>query len=191
MITSHSTIDQNYLYSKCSPDYLTTNVVCLPLILADTSFNNSLHFSFNLFPNQKFATRLTRLFPYCCGNITYSLSTYITGSEQLTHSLQRIEDISKLQNNWDGFDAEPFSNNLIAEVISIVTSLKIQPQIFPTAQSSIQLEYENSNGDYLEFEIFEDGSIKQFSMLIDGTCNTIEKISRIDIIESIDKFYGQ
>ncbi|KJE25644.1 hypothetical protein LG52_3208 [Geobacillus kaustophilus] len=30
-----------------------------------------------------------------------------------------------------------------------------QPKLFPTARDSIQLEFEKENGDYLEFELFE------------------------------------
>ncbi len=32
-------------------------------------------------------------------------------------------------------------------------SLETQPQVFPTANNSIQIEYDGSDGSYLEFQI--------------------------------------
>lgn len=44
----------------------------------------------------------------------------------------------------------------------VLAGLDVEPDVFPTARDSIQLEYENSSEDYLEFEVFPDKRIKKF-----------------------------
>lgn len=83
-------------------------------------------------------------------------------SSELDASLKTLENIRTLQQNWNGNQAEPFSNELVNRVVALVKRLSYQPQIFPTAEDSIQLEFENEKGDYLEFELFEDGKIRKF-----------------------------
>lgn len=80
----------------------------------------------------------------------------ISKTDALQKNYQVIESIKKLEENWNDNHANPFSPNLIRKVAGIISVLKVQPQIFPTARNSIQLEYEKENGDYLEFEIYEE-----------------------------------
>lgn len=76
-------------------------------------------------------------------------------SKELLFNLDRLEEIKKLKQDWNGNGAEPFGQDLVNKTIVILKGLSDQPQVFPTARNSIQLEYEN--GDcYLEFEIFGD-----------------------------------
>ena len=74
---------------------------------------------------------------------------------------------------------------------SIVTALKFQPELFPTACDSLQLEYEKEDGSYLEieatladtwevFEIDNNGKEKYFS--IPAEIETIIKV--------VSSFYG-
>lgn len=69
---------------------------------------------------------------------------------------QVFKDIENLQDNWNGNGAKAFSTTLIDRCKQIVSNLNVKPAIFPTAKNSIQLEYEKDNGEYLEFEVFED-----------------------------------
>jgi len=69
---------------------------------------------------------------------------------------ERLSYISGLDDNWNGNGAPAFNPDHIRTVSKITARLPFQPGIFPTAQESVQLEYEKSNGEYLEFEIFED-----------------------------------
>lgn len=80
----------------------------------------------------------------------------------LENNLIVLNDISLLEKNWNHNNAPAFSSELIQRVKRIIKKLKNQPDIFPTAEESIQLEYTNNNGDYLEYEIFEDGHIQKF-----------------------------
>jgi len=73
-------------------------------------------------------------------------------------NINSLHTIEKLSQNWNGNNAEPFSESIINQALGIInsSSLKFQPELFPTGRQSIQLEYEKSNGNYLEIEIFAD-----------------------------------
>lgn len=67
-----------------------------------------------------------------------------------------MNEIAKLEHNWNNNGANPFSAKLIEKCRGIVMQLAAEPFVCPTACGSIQFEYEKENGDYLEFEIYED-----------------------------------
>lgn len=83
-------------------------------------------------------------------------------SSELAANLNTLEKIRSLEKNWNENQAEPFSDALVNKVIALVKTLSFQPQIFPTAEESIQLEFDNDKGDYLEFELFENNTIRKF-----------------------------
>lgn len=104
--------------------------------------------------------------------------------------LNTINEISKLSYNWNGNNADPFSESLVKKSINVLNSLEHEPEIYPTACNSIQFEYEKESGEYLEFEIFEnyinvymihdDESEEEF------TENDIDKIKKL-----VNEFYGK
>ena len=67
-----------------------------------------------------------------------------------------LDEISKLEDNWNGNGASKFSSELIDKCKYLLSKLHEDPEIFPTACGSIQFEFEDKNGNYLEFEIYED-----------------------------------
>ncbi len=101
-----------------------------------------------------------------------------------------LKVIEALQSNWNGYGADSFSVDLISKVREFVVSAVIQPDIFPTARDSIQIEYEKDNGDYLEFEFFENGEIKKFFYGSQGETDT-QYISFECLNGEIDTFYGR
>jgi len=102
-----------------------------------------------------------------------------------TSNLEKLEQIAKLEDGWNGEDAKAFSDALIMNVRNILIGLKVQPEVFPTACDTIQIEYEQEDGSYLEFEIAEGGNAKVFS--VDNMGNelssvikaTLEEISKV------------
>lgn len=68
----------------------------------------------------------------------------------------KLDAISELKDNWNENGASAFSSKLIQKCRSIAKYLPQEPFIAPTATNSIQFEYEKENGDYLEFQIYED-----------------------------------
>ena len=84
-------------------------------------------------------------------------------------SLNLLSEIASLPNNWNLNGAPAFSEQLISLCRDIVHRLSHQPDIFPTANDSVQMEWENSNEDYLEIEIFENGTIEAAMRKNDGS----------------------
>lgn len=121
-----------------------------------------------------------------------SIPTVSKGEKPLNQSyienLNRLEDIGKLKENWNGNGAPSFTKNQIQMMKQLIYTLKKQPFITPTAKGSIQFEYEDNDYNYLEFELFPNGTIKQFIYSSNGETKTeyipIEKVS-----ESIEYFY--
>lgn len=76
--------------------------------------------------------------------------------KELCNNLKKLKEISDLKDNWNDNNAKKFSPELISIVKNILENIVEQPEIFPTANNSIQVEYELIDNSYLEFEIFED-----------------------------------
>lgn len=93
--------------------------------------------------------------------------------------------------NWNGNDGEPFSEEIIKKALDFINlpSLKYQPNVFPTSQKSIQMEYEKLNGDYLEIEIFE----KNISAYSEnrGEKKELENISLEEVLRMVDDFHSR
>ncbi len=62
---------------------------------------------------------------------------------------------------------QDIEDKVLVNAVEILKMLPILPDIFPTFRDSIQFEYEKSDGEYLEFEVFED-KIGVFSLSSDG-----------------------
>lgn len=107
------------------------------------------------------------------------------------NNINTLLSFKKFDTNWNGNGAEPFTENIIQKALDFInsTELKFQPNVFPTARQSIQFEYEKSNGDYLEIEIFED-KYSAYSE-IDNQETEYESITFSESIKLIDEFYSR
>lgn len=115
-----------------------------------------------------------------------------TSSEKLSikeENMKRLDVIDSLKDNWNGNGARAFSHELVDKVRIWVKNLPIQPEIFPTALNTIQLEYENSRRDHLEIEIGETDEADVFVASHNGEKNA-ERIPLKKIKERIANFYG-
>lgn len=135
------------------------------------------------------STNSARSGVYNSGNIDLCLDGVSAMNTDLLHSYQKITEIECLEDDWNDNGASKFSAEIISTIRNIVERLARQPRIFPTARKSIQFEYENEVGDYLEFELFESGRLKKFYCSNDGKTAT-EDISIEMIYEAVEKFYG-
>ena len=98
--------------------------------------------------------------------------------------LKKIDLIVSLEDNWNGNGAVAFSDGLVKKLKSIVIMLDKQPEIFPTANNSIQLEYDKPDGSHMEIELFENGDSEVFE--VDAYGN--ESLLNIDTnVETINK----
>lgn len=106
---------------------------------------------------------------------------------KISDSINRLDEIYALSDNWDGEGASSFSSTIIEAAKEFIRSVSVQPDIFPTLRNSIQLEYENDKNEYLEFEVFED-HIKSF--FYDHKDRSIVKEVRTEDVNAIvNDFY--
>lgn len=127
---------------------------------------------------------------YNSGIIEVSYGGDATINYELLNNFKRLIEIEELPQNWNGNRANIFSKTLISTVRRFVESAIVQPNIFPTARDSIQVEYENNRGDYLEFEFFETGRIKKFYYSSDNISET-KDILFDELNGEIISFYGR
>ena len=109
----------------------------------------------------------------------------------LSRNFNKLKTIRGLKKGWfngNTVNENAFSDKLVNRVATILSKLKNQPEVFPTGVNTIQIEFEKSNGEYLEFEFFEDGKISKFYLnsIKSYLCNVSEK----NIFKSVKEFYG-
>lgn len=100
--------------------------------------------------------------------------------------LRKIDRIKHLTNNWNGYGAKPFDDEVIKKAENMAVLLSYTPEVYPTANGTLQFEYHKSDGAYLEFEVSEnnavpvyienkEGSEKEFEV----TDNSYEELNKI------------
>lgn len=110
--------------------------------------------------------------------------------ERLNENKSCLSEIAALKDNWNGNGASSFQRQLLQTASGLIDTLAHQPDIFPTARDSIQFEYETPEGDYLEFELFENDTLKMFFCGISG--KMIKKqIALSDMNKVVNQFYGK
>lgn len=120
--------------------------ICASLLMITTSsVGNSIQCHNNINKNQAL-----------CRSSYIDNSNTINFSQELQKNIELINSYKNLDDNWNSYGASKFSESVIDKALSILYFLSIQPDVFPTGRNSIQFEYEKNNGDYLEFEIYED-----------------------------------
>ena len=122
---------------------------------------------------------------------TSSYSAVKNIDEAVKSIINKITEIEHLGDNWNGYSASPISSSIIAEVKSMISQLKKIPEIFPTADGQLQLEYDKKDGSYLEMDISGQDFIDVF--MIDKNGNEKEyriNKSTTDINKTVETFYG-
>ena len=89
--------------------------------------------------------------------------SFVDPDEKLDRNINKLNKISALKDNWDGYGAEHFSHSIVRDAKDMLQKLLKQPEIFPTADGTIQMEYEKENGDYLEIQ-FSDAPLCEVYM---------------------------
>ncbi len=112
-------------------------------------------------------------------------------SPELKANLKKLDEISFLKKNWNGNHAKPICKKIIKKSKILVIDLDKQPQIFPTANDSIQIEYDGINNSYLEFQITKKNVMSYYMVDKNGS----EKTGNIDYSSSavnklVGAFYG-
>lgn len=85
-------------------------------------------------------------------------------SPELKNNLLKLNEIKSLKRNWNGNKAKPIAKYLVNKTKYLIINLNKQPQIFPTANDSIQLEYDGENKSYLEFQVTKKNQISYYKV---------------------------
>ena len=106
-------------------------------------------------------------------------------------NLKKLEQISCFKENWNGNGASAIPSVIIKKTRALIKALMIQPEIFPTALETIQLEFDNSRHDHMEIEIGRSDTVEVFVAPYDGSdyCETIRGTAA-SINERVAAFYG-
>lgn len=128
------------------------------------------------------------------GEISFQLPAEQVNENQpsvMQFNLVKLSKIASLKNGWNENGAKAFSEEFIKNVRCIVTALKIQPELFPTANSSIQIEYGNDKGAYLEIELNDSDKAEVFTVDEYGNESYSEVDANVEEINKVvNRFYG-
>ena len=83
-------------------------------------------------------------------------------------NLDKLDVVASLKDGWNGNGAPAFSKPLVEKVRELLDNLDVQPEIFPTALQTIQLEFDNLRKDHMEIEIGENGAAEVFVVYHNG-----------------------
>ncbi len=106
-------------------------------------------------------------------------------------NLAKLERIRSMRDNWNGNGAPALPPAVLNKVEVLINELFIQPEIFPTAMGTIQLEYDNARKDHMEIEIDDTEQAEIFIVAFNGR-ESYENISVLseNINERVAMFYG-
>ncbi|MCR5625699.1 MAG: type II toxin-antitoxin system Phd/YefM family antitoxin [Lachnospiraceae bacterium] len=90
-------------------------------------------------------------------------------SDIKSDNLRKLSYIAALKEGWNGNGAPAFDKKLISKVRELLENLSIQPEVFPTALQTIQLEYDNSRRDHMEIEVGLSNTAEIFLVRYDGS----------------------
>lgn len=76
--------------------------------------------------------------------------------------LNTLQDIAKLKKDWNGYGADPIPKDVIEKAKQVLAILRRRPEIYPTANHSINLEYDY-NTRYMEIEVCQN-ELKVFEL---------------------------
>lgn len=113
----------------------------------------------------------------------------------LKNNIKKLDAIAELQSNWDLHGAPEFEKLLIEFCKEKLYELedrfsnieKVQPEIFPTVNETVQFEFKNGP-DWLEVEVPNDMSHIDCFMLKNGK-ETERRYSIDELLKVVESFY--
>jgi len=106
-------------------------------------------------------------------------------------SVKRLKEIESLEDNWNGNGAKPFSMRLITKTQYILENIAVEPEVFPTACSTIQLEFDKTDGSHMEIEISEGREADLFSISADNEEKSESILCEVNEINKVVKEFWQ
>ena len=137
------------------------------------------------------AARLTAYAQTLTKDTAQRSTSVITAGDLKAHNLKKLDYIRSLGDNWNGNGAPAFTMSVTDRIESLIYNLNIQPEVFPTACGTIQLEYDNSRKDYMEIEIGESDTAEVFVVRFNGEeAYSSVPVTTDDINRLAGEFYG-
>ena len=116
---------------------------------------------------------------------------YDNTNYEFNENIHRLEEFYRLTDDWDGYGSKAPNAILIGWLRGVLPRLLRQPDIFPTSDGEIQLEYFIPNHKHLNIEIHADMTMSIFEMFDKNSATTDDYTLDYSIInERIKKFYG-
>lgn len=84
-----------------------------------------------------------------------------------------IGQMAKLEENWDGYGAPKIDLGCLVHADKIVSAMHHKMFICPTHRGTVQIEWEDEQGNYIEIEIMSSGKCKAFYMSGDEIRNML------------------
>lgn len=111
-------------------------------------------------------------------------------SPELKKNLFKLDEIKSLKRNWNGNSARPIPKKVIEKAKTLLINLEKQPQIFPTANDSIQIEYDGDNNSYLELQVTKKNTLSFYKVDKDGNESSGEiPVSSFSLNTLVEEFY--
>lgn len=111
-------------------------------------------------------------------------------TKDLHENIKILNSFYELTDNWDGFYSLAPSKELIEKTLMIIEKLSIQPDIFPTPNGGIQLEYVNKNL-HLNIELLSVNEMNIFETVSDSEYKEMNYDMEFNMINGrVKKFYG-
>lgn len=115
----------------------------------------------------------------------------------LKNNIKKLDAIAELKTNWDLHGAPEFNKSLIEYCKDKLYELenrfskieKVQPEIFPTVNETIQFEFKNGS-DWLEIEVPIDMSHINCFMFKNGN-ETEQQCPLDELLKVVELFYEQ
>ena len=112
-------------------------------------------------------------------------------SEDKIENLKKLETIALLRDNWNLNGAKAFTDSLIKKGRDLILFLEIQPEIFPTACESLQLEYDREDGSHMEIELTDRDEAEIFMVDTKGGESFVNISASLENINKVVRdFYG-
>ena len=113
-------------------------------------------------------------------------------SPEIKENLEIINSFFKLKDNWDDFDALAPRADAIQLARKLICRLNIQPEVFPTPDGGVQIEYVGKNKEHLNIEILSKNKVNVFEMISLKDFNKTTISYNIDEINRrIESFYDR
>lgn len=167
-----------------------TNINNIPYIIEDSSeFLNEFIQSNEFEKKIKLIIGQTNCINTSTTTYNYCGSDDVMDSD-LKENMRLLVEFSKLTDNWDEYGALAPSKELIYMMMDILPKLSKQPDIFPTPEGNIQLEYTIGNNKHLNIEFFPNSTISIFEMFENRTAEkNFYSYDLTFLNERINKFY--